>query len=144
MGVAAVTTVGAALMMGGSAVAADTDDAPSCPAGYLPAIGQADPQSTVCITAGPSANGDIHAIVRIDPALCAHVAVGDNRRSDGATPNDVVRTLRCPRPVPPVAVVPTEPTTPGTGTGSDSGSSTGSLPTAPAPTIVGSHLPVTH
>lgn len=143
MSVAAATTVAAALTMSGSAGAADTTTPePACPNGYLPAIGQqVDPQSTICITAGPAANGDIHAIVRIDPALCAHIAVGTNKRSDGTVPADAVRTLRCPRVVPvtpvPATETPAPPEVPAPATNQP-------LPPAPVPPIVGGNLPVTH
>jgi hypothetical protein len=142
MSMAAVTTISAGLLMSGSAGAADTTD-PACPNGYLPAVGQDDPASTLCITAGPSRNGDIHALVRVDPLLCAHLAVGDHRRSDGTVPRDVVRTLRCPRMVP-VTVVPTAPATPPDTAAPGSNNTSNPLPPAPAPVTVGSNLPVTH
>lgn len=129
--VAAATTLAATLAMSGSAGATGISPEPSCPNGYLPAINQRiDQQYTICVTAGPSANGDVHAIVRIDPALCAHVAAGTNPRSDGTVPRDAVRTLRCPAASQPAAPAPAP--APAT-----------SQPPAPVPAVISGSLPVT-
>lgn len=150
MSVAAATTVVTALALSGSAGAADDPGTPlGCPNGFLPAIGQADPQSTLCVTVGPDKAGNIHAIVRIDPALCAHVVVGDNRNPVSTDPNerrDVVRTLRCPRVVPvtpPDANVPAPVPAPATEAPSTPAPSQ-TLPEAPVPPVQSATLPVTH
>lgn len=142
---AAVLTMGAAFAIPAAALPGDscqegssttcTQPALLCPQGYEPSATQPSVVGTLCVVAGHDKAGDLHAIARLSPLLCAHLVVGNRGR-----PEDLVRTLRCPVYVPPASETPTEappapvaPTPP-----------VNNVPVAPAPTIVTSNLPVTH
>jgi hypothetical protein len=107
-----------------------------CPPGYKPADEQPSPLGTLCVIVGQDNANNLHAIAKLSPLLCAHVAVGNNV----GRPEDLVRTLHCPVYEPPKTEPVEEPTeeqpmTPVILT---------PVKQAPTPRTVVSDLPVTH
>lgn len=102
-----------------------------CPQGYAPAPDQPSPTGTLCVVVGQDKAGNLHAVVRVDPLLCAHLAVGTNAR-----PEDLVRTLHCPVYAPPSPAPEPAPVAPPAAGDTP-------LPPAPVPPIVAANLPVT-